>query len=100
MSQFSGKYSTVRCVVTRIHDSSHDMTTIARVSALGGCHQQGKCLTFFLFGKLSKPIMMGDRARGEYVQCYYGPVAAAKVVERPFITHFIWTMCDAGRKQD
>ena len=55
---------------------------------------------FFLFGKLSKPIMMGDRARGEYVQCYYGPVAAAKVVERPFITHFIWTMCDAGRKQD
>ena len=44
--------------------------------------------------------MMGDRARGEYVQCYYGPVAAEKVVERPFITHFIWTMCDAGRKQD
>ena len=86
----------LRCVVqARIHDSSHDMTTRAAVT-----HREGKCLTFFLFGKLSKPIMMGDRARGEYVQCYYGPVAAAKVVERPFITHFIWTMCDAGRKQD
>ena len=60
----------LRCV-TRIHDSSHDMTTTRASYYSGCCHRQGKMLDFFLFGKLSKPIMMGDgNRRGEYVQSY------------------------------
>ena len=64
----------LRCV-TRIHDSSHDMTTTRKPyqTEAATVTDKGKCLTFFLFGKLSKPIMMGDgnrRGAAEYVQSY------------------------------
>ena len=49
----------LRWCVTRIHDSSHDMKTIADRSCC--CHRQGKMLDFFSVWKAVKAYYDGRR---------------------------------------
>ena len=50
----------LRCV-TRIHDSSHDMTTTRASYYSGCCHRQGKMLDFFSVWKAVKAYYDGRR---------------------------------------
>ena len=57
---------------------------------------KGKCLTFFLFGKLSKPIMMGDgnrRGAAEYVQSYSSSKGGWTTLHHTF---YLDNRCDAA----
>ena len=81
----------LRWCVTRIHDSSHDMKTIADRSCC--CHRQGKMLDFFFCLESCQSLLWWETETGGEQNMYRVTVEEeAKVVERPFITHFIWTI--------